>query len=332
MQQTDVRWSGSPRQGLVLHAGDAFLIPFSLVWSAGATAAAVAVLRAPSTGGPAFIPFVFCIVGLYLVVGRFVVDAVRRAGLRYQLTGTEAIVTTRAGATRSVALLRAVPCIGLRRGPGGSGTILFGFGPSGRSDNSALGFGYGIVAFEAIPAAEAVFQACIDAIDAGGAGTVLWEGRPYAGIVLRWWDWAIVLWNGLLVVGALTLGVWPLSLLFLGLGAFAIVGRCVFTASRRSATRYILTGGAAIIRTRPPWGREVVAPLTGAAVVTYRAEPDGRGTIVFGPDDIWTRMVDPAGAYGGQPRVPAFELLDTPQVVYERVMHARAGATAPGSG
>ena len=103
MQQTDVRWSGRSRAGLVLRPDDAYLIPLSLIWSAGATAATVAMVRGPTTGGPAFIWWiVFCIVGAYLLVGRFVVDVVRRSGLRYELTATEAIVTTRAGATRSV--------------------------------------------------------------------------------------------------------------------------------------------------------------------------------------------------------------------------------------
>lgn len=336
MQQTDVRWSGRSRAGLVLRPDDAYLIPLSLIWSAGATAATVAMVRGPTTGGPAFIWWiVFCIVGAYLLVGRFVVDVVRRSGLRYELTATEAIVTTRAGATRSVALLRAVPCIGLRRGAGGSGTILFGLGPSGRSDYSALGFGYGVVAFEAVPGAGAVFQACIDAIDAGGGGSVVWEGRPYAGIVLRWWDWGIALLNAIFVAAGLAAGaagVWPVSLLFVCAGGYGIVGRLAVTASRRSATRYVLTERAAIVRADRPWGRELVVPLSGASVVTYRGEPNGRGTIVFGSDDLGVRMADQAGFFGGQPRVPAFELLEGPQVVYQRVMQARAGATAPGSG
>jgi hypothetical protein len=329
VQQTDVRWSGRPRRGLVLRAGDAYTIPFSLVWSALTTFMAVSVLRQPSDPGPgAFVVVVLCVVGLYCVVGRFVVDLVRRQGLSYELTGTEAIVRSRSGTT--VVSLAAAPCIALRRELGGSGTILLGYG--GRGDYSWLGWGFGVAAFEAIPDAEAVFERCIVALGGDDVGTVLWEGAPYAGIVLRRGDWPIALYGLLLFAFAAATGVAPFAVALGLVAAYNTVGRLAIAARRREVTQYVLTDRVAIARAKRPWGREVAVPLTGAPAIRLRREPSGRGTIVFGPDDIWTSLYDTNGYSGGQPRIPAFELLDTPQVVYERVMQARAAATPPRSG
>ena len=95
-------WSGQPKQGVRLQAGDVFLIPFSLVWGGfaifwEATALGLVQLNSkqPTHQPPIFmaiwgIPFVLA--GLYMIFGRFFYDAASRKRTWYGITDRRLIV------------------------------------------------------------------------------------------------------------------------------------------------------------------------------------------------------------------------------------------------
>jgi hypothetical protein len=121
-----LQWSGRPRQGIVLRASDAFMIPFSILWAGFAFFWEASVLRG---GAPLFfglwgIPFV--LVGLYATIGRFFYDAARRASTEYGVTNQRIIIDRGPrGALTSLEL----PTLGevtVASSRDGSGTITFG--------------------------------------------------------------------------------------------------------------------------------------------------------------------------------------------------------------
>ncbi len=84
-------WSGQPQPGIRFRASDIFIIPFSLLWGGGAIFWEYSVLFIMPSGSKTFhdstptfsiifplfgIPFV--LVGLYMIFGRFIVDAKTR--------------------------------------------------------------------------------------------------------------------------------------------------------------------------------------------------------------------------------------------------------------
>ncbi len=118
-------WSGRPRQGLRLRAGDALMIPFSLLWGGFAIFWETMALRT----GPLFfalfgIPFVM--IGLYMIVGRFFADSYQRGRTYYGLTDQRALILTAKG-VKSLSL-RALADVSLRERGDRSGTISFGVG------------------------------------------------------------------------------------------------------------------------------------------------------------------------------------------------------------
>ena len=119
-------WSGIPRQGFLLRPSDAFGIPFSLLWCGFAismerSALADAPLLFKLWGG------LFVLVGLYVVCGRFIVDARQRGRTAYGLTNRRiAIVSGVLSRNVKSLQLRTLSDVTLNERSNGSGTITFG--------------------------------------------------------------------------------------------------------------------------------------------------------------------------------------------------------------
>ena len=120
-------WAGSPRQGIVLRGSDVFMIPFSLLWGGFAVFWEAMVLAGDA---PLFfalwgVPFV--LMGLYITIGRFWVDARARSNTYYGLTDRRVVILDGLF-TRSVTTLplRTLHDISLTERSDRSGTIALG--------------------------------------------------------------------------------------------------------------------------------------------------------------------------------------------------------------
>jgi hypothetical protein len=132
-----VLWSGRPRQGILLHGSDIFLIPFSLMWGGFAIFWEVAALYAtsrPTSNAPDFVRFVFPLfglpfvaVGLYFMFGRFFVDRAQRAKTTYGITNHRVIIRSGLFSRTTKSLnLRTLSDVTLAEKSDGSGTITLG--------------------------------------------------------------------------------------------------------------------------------------------------------------------------------------------------------------
>ena len=122
-----VLWSGQPRQGIVVRSSDAFAIPFSLLWVGFAV---FWLLSAAQSGAP--LPFVlfgvpFVLVGAYIVVGRFFVEAKQRQNTFYAITPQRVIISSGLFSRKMKSLnLKTISDLSLSETSDGSGTITFG--------------------------------------------------------------------------------------------------------------------------------------------------------------------------------------------------------------
>jgi len=120
-------WWGQPAHGLVFGARDWLLVPFSLLWAGFSIFWESSVL---ATGAPIFmqlwgVPFV--LIGLYLVVGRFLLDAWLRRRMLYAVTNQRILILRNRPFAKFTALDRdRIPDVNLNEHADGRGTIRFG--------------------------------------------------------------------------------------------------------------------------------------------------------------------------------------------------------------
>jgi hypothetical protein len=114
---------------LLLRSSDALLIPFSLLWAGFAVFWEASVVR---SGAPFFfklwgVPFV--LVGIYIVLGRFFVDARQRQRTVYGVTNQRIVIIAGLFGRSIQSLdLNALPGLSLDEKASGQGTISFGAG------------------------------------------------------------------------------------------------------------------------------------------------------------------------------------------------------------
>ncbi len=131
-------WAGRPKQGLLLRGEDIWLIPFSLVWSLPTLSR---LSRDLAAGTVQFDPIslLFLFTGLYLLIGRFLVDAWLRSRTYYGVTDRQALIVGHSVGSkpRSVGL-QTLSDLKLTLRRGGRGTVELGrpkrsnvFGPRG---------------------------------------------------------------------------------------------------------------------------------------------------------------------------------------------------------
>jgi hypothetical protein len=165
----------------------------------------------------------------------------------------------------------------------------------------------------------------------GANETLLWQGEPKQGLMLRPSDALFIpfslLWAGFAVfweTGVLTSGapfffiLWGIPFLFVG--AYITVGRFFVDAMVRAKTRYGVTNERILI-VAGLFSRTVKSmPLHSFGEVTLQQHASGRGTITFGPSlpfATWYRGF----AWPGMDRrlSPAFEHIDDAKHVYDLI-------------
>lgn len=146
-----VLWRGRPQQGLMLTPRDGLLIPFSLLWGGFAIFWEYAALqdKAPFPFALFGVPFV--LIGLFMIFGRFLLDAWLRTRIDYALTDRRLLIA-RSGpwsSFKAVNLDRLSEAT-LNENARGLGTIRFGPQPQiwGNGNRS---FGSWIAALDPTP-------------------------------------------------------------------------------------------------------------------------------------------------------------------------------------
>ena len=113
-----------------MRAGDLFLIPFSLLWGGFAIFWEVSVIAAGAPLGFMLWGIPFVLFGLYMIIGRFWVEARKRARTVYGVT-SERIIVLSSFMTRGIKSINidTIADLSLTERIGGGGAIYFGTVP-----------------------------------------------------------------------------------------------------------------------------------------------------------------------------------------------------------
>lgn len=136
-----VLWSGAPEQGIRFTSKDLFMIPFSILWGGFAIFWEVSVM---TDGAPLFfrlwgIPFV--VIGLYLMVGRFFLDAWARRNIVYAVTDRRVLINRKRPFPKLTAVAHdQIGPVNLVEEKEGKGTILFETPQYGYGERRSSGY------------------------------------------------------------------------------------------------------------------------------------------------------------------------------------------------
>jgi hypothetical protein len=125
-----VLWEGEPYKGIILRPIEVFLIPFSLLWGGFAVFWNIGVWSVDQK--VSHLPFKlfglpFLIAGLYITLGRFLIDRQLRRRLQYAVTNRRILIYKQGSSSTSKSVdIKRLPSIELNERPDGSGTIRFG--------------------------------------------------------------------------------------------------------------------------------------------------------------------------------------------------------------
>jgi len=140
-----IQWVGGPPSGLLFRKSDVFMIPFSLLW--GGFAFFWEITAYNSGASMFFLLFgsVFVIMGLYIAIGRFGYDILKRESTIHGLTTERALILSGIFSRSLKSInLKATPEISLEQKSNGYGTVTFGNSSSSRSlFSNSYGAGYG---------------------------------------------------------------------------------------------------------------------------------------------------------------------------------------------
>lgn len=117
-------WVGSPKKGILFSIVDIFLIPFSILWCSFAIFWLLGTIHLGLYHfAPFGVPLVY--IGLMMVFGRFIVDALRRKHTIYGLTDKRIIIQSGVYSTTVKSLhIKSLANIECEEKSNGSGTII----------------------------------------------------------------------------------------------------------------------------------------------------------------------------------------------------------------
>jgi hypothetical protein len=121
-------WTGKPKTGIVFRSSDAFLIPFSIIWGGFSVFWETNVLSSEMAFPFALFGLPFIVIGLYITVGRFFVDAKKRSNTIYGVTTDRVLIKTGVFNSELISLyISTIPEITYKEKSDGSGTINLGY-------------------------------------------------------------------------------------------------------------------------------------------------------------------------------------------------------------
>jgi hypothetical protein len=145
-----VVWEGKPYPGLVVRPIDVFLIPFSLLWGGFAVFWNATVWTTDSDLSFKLFGLPFLVAGLYVTVGRFLIDMWLRKATTYSVTNKRVLIARGASGSKLKSVdIKRLPSLEFDERSDGSGTIRFG--GAGGWFNGANNFGIWQPTFDPTP-------------------------------------------------------------------------------------------------------------------------------------------------------------------------------------